>query len=168
MMYMFKPFTAYANFNGRARRAEYWQWTLLMFGVNLAYSGMLRILPQAYIAPVNWISWAWAAGTLIPGLAVTVRRFHDVNKTGWWTLFLLLMPFLLIYCSIALYFFSAKYVPGKGDINTTKDYIWMAIPAIIGLFAYIPPFFFLLQDSNPQSNRFGGNPKKPGNADAVF
>ena len=167
MVYLFKTFAAYADFNGRARRAEYWQWTLFMLAVNFGFSGLMRILPEIYRSPVNWVSWIWAAGTLVPGIAVTVRRFHDSNRTGWWTLYLMTVPILLFYCGIALSFFSAKFLPGK-EINFPKHYIWITGLAALGLFSYIPPLIFLLQDSSRRSNRFGVDPKERDNEVAVF
>jgi len=168
-LYLFKPFAAYADFNGRARRAEYWQWTLFMLAVNFGFSGLMRIIPENYTTPVNWVSWIWAAGTLIPSLAVTVRRFHDTNRTGWWALYLSVVPMFLLFSTTTLYFLSAKYSPGmKLHAGLGREYILAAIGIVFALLSYIPPLVFLLQNSNLQSNRFGVDPKKRNNEVAVF
>ena len=169
MVYLFKTFAAYADFNGRARRAEYWQWTLFMLAVNFGFSGLMRILPEIYRSPVNWVSWIWAVGTLVPGIAVIVRRFHDVNRTGWWTLYLFIVPIGLLFLFPTLVFLSASYTPGvKVDMGVGRDSILMAIGFCFALATFIPPLIFLLQDGSRRSNRFGVDPKERDNEVAVF
>lgn len=65
-----KCFHNYANFNGRATRAEFWWWTLFSFLVGVAI-GWLPI-----------IGWIVSIAMLIPGLAVAWRRLHDIGKAG--------------------------------------------------------------------------------------
>jgi len=87
----------YTNFSGRARRSEYWYWVLFAFIVGIIFSFVTGI--NGSIG--NIIQVIWGLGTLIPGVAVGVRRLHDINKSGWWWL-LILLPiigwiFLLIW-----------------------------------------------------------------------
>jgi uncharacterized membrane protein YhaH (DUF805 family) len=82
-------FTKYATFRGTASRSEYWWWTLfsvVVTGVINAFSGDFEN-PNAAVSTIALI---WALGTLIPGLAVTVRRFHDAGLSGKWILTLLI------------------------------------------------------------------------------
>tara|TARA_X000001036_G_scaffold437943_1_gene484514 strand:+ start:36 stop:443 length:408 start_codon:yes stop_codon:yes gene_type:complete len=73
----------YANFEGRARRKEYWMFTL----VNSIISFVLGIVEGAISGPEGWvIGTVYALALMIPSIAVTVRRFHDINKSGWWVL----------------------------------------------------------------------------------
>ncbi len=68
-------FTRYAEFSGRSRRSEYW-WAVLFTSL---VSGLIAaIVPDA--------AGIWSLVTLIPGLAVLVRRLHDVGKSGWYCL----------------------------------------------------------------------------------
>ncbi len=88
-------FKNYANFSGRARRAEYWYYALLnililvpaylvgIFGAT-SDSGMFSLLGFSIYGVV-------ALGTLIPSLAVAVRRLHDLGKSGW-NYFFVLIP----------------------------------------------------------------------------
>lgn len=71
-------FSKYADFSGRARRSEYWWFYLFMFivGCVVVWIPVLPIL--------------WSFGILIPNLAVSVRRLHDIGKSGWNMLFLLI------------------------------------------------------------------------------
>jgi uncharacterized membrane protein YhaH (DUF805 family) len=80
-------FENYANFNGRARRSEYW-WFVLMniiFAVIAAViDGMLGTNFEPL--PYGYVYFAYALAVLIPGLAVAIRRLHDTGKSGWFVL----------------------------------------------------------------------------------
>ena len=72
----------YANFNGRARRREYWGFTLFNTLVSYAISlGLAAIDPS-----LASISMIYSLAVLIPTLAVAIRRMHDVGKSGWFLL----------------------------------------------------------------------------------
>ena len=68
----------YTNFSGRSTRAEYWYPVLYMFIVSciLAIFGKFGI----------FVSYAFSLVNLVPGLAVGIRRMHDIGKSGWWIL----------------------------------------------------------------------------------
>ena len=68
-------FSKYADFNGRAKRPEFWWFTLFLFLANLVL-GMLG----------DMISMLFSLATLLPSLAVGARRLHDTNRSGWWQL----------------------------------------------------------------------------------
>jgi len=78
----------YANFQGRARRAEYWYFNLCNF---------ICILPLYILGVVGGANESialtfigfglygiYALGLMVPGIAVTVRRLHDTNRSGWY------------------------------------------------------------------------------------
>jgi uncharacterized membrane protein YhaH (DUF805 family) len=77
----------YATFSGRARRKEYWYFTL--FNVIIAFilgfiDGMVgSFSPEAGMGLLGGI---YTLAILIPGLAVSVRRLHDTERSGWWLL----------------------------------------------------------------------------------
>jgi uncharacterized membrane protein YhaH (DUF805 family) len=74
-------FERYAQFDGRAGRAQYW-WFFL---ANLIVGIVLQVIAGAADALVL-LSIAYSLALLIPGLAVSVRRLHDTNRSGWWVL----------------------------------------------------------------------------------
>ena len=82
-------FAKYATFDGRACRSEYWYWTLFSFIVGL------------------FLGWIPYLGTLLsilfilPGIAVSVRRLHDIGKSGWWYL----LSFIPILGWLAMIYF---------------------------------------------------------------
>ena len=69
----------YANFNGRARRKEYWMFCLAnsIIAVVLALVITILDLPKA-------VSSIYSLAVLVPGIAVCVRRLHDIGKSGVW------------------------------------------------------------------------------------
>jgi len=84
----------YANFSGRARRTEYWMFFLFNFIV-----GIIAIVLDNFLGltmgglPYGVLYFIYALVTIIPGIAVTVRRLHDVGKSGW-MLFISLIPLI--------------------------------------------------------------------------
>jgi len=83
-------FSKYVTFSGRARRPEYWYWVL--FGVLVAIvAGILDAV--IFGANSGVFSGLSSLALLLPNLAVTVRRLHDIDRSGWWML-ILLLPFI--------------------------------------------------------------------------
>ena len=80
MKYYFKVLQNYASFSGRARRSEYWYFFLfnLLIGIGLAVFGGL--LGSELLSDI------YSLAVLLPGIAVAVRRMHDVGKSGWYAL----------------------------------------------------------------------------------
>jgi uncharacterized membrane protein YhaH (DUF805 family) len=87
--------TKYAQFDGRARRAEFWWFSLVNFGFIVALGIVTSILGSFSdvlrgLGVVVYL--AYLIGMIVPSIAVTFRRLHDTNKSGA-MLFLLLVPF---------------------------------------------------------------------------
>ncbi|GGD73608.1 DUF805 domain-containing protein [Croceicoccus mobilis] len=104
MEYMLMPFARFFDFSGRSRRKEYWMFVLLNTIVQIVLAGIMfaggasfDVYGQASYGPMFWLGGGllalyWLA-VLIPSVAVTVRRFHDQDKSGWLTL-LVFVPYL--------------------------------------------------------------------------
>lgn len=93
-------FKKYATFSGRASRSEYWWWTLVAVAVGIVLNiitgattttSSLDSTPAFGFGSILLIVWGLA--TIVPSLALVVRRLHDGNFSGWLAL-LLLVPFL--------------------------------------------------------------------------
>jgi uncharacterized membrane protein YhaH (DUF805 family) len=76
-------FSNYVNFSGRAPRSEYWYWTLFVILVSIAANILDSIIFYSIYSPLSTLS---ALALFLPGLAVSVRRLHDIDRTGWWLL----------------------------------------------------------------------------------
>ena len=122
MTWYLKVFKQYFDFRGRARRKEYWMFTLINTLILLALMFIEFVVLGANPETGEGIIFypLYTLITFIPGLAVSIRRLHDTGKRGWY-LFTMFVP-------------------------------------LIGVFILI---YYLAQDSERDSNRWGANPKKP-------
>ncbi len=84
----------YADFAGRARRKEYWMFALFNFIFLLVAFGLDNVLGTA-IDEVGYglFYFLYVLAVLVPSLAVSVRRLHDVGKSGW-MIFISLIPII--------------------------------------------------------------------------
>ena len=105
MNWYLAAFRKYADFSGRARRMEYWMFTLINTAIMFALAmvaTMLGIGGGAVAGDGGAIAGAfagmllpmlWGLVTFLPGLAVSVRRLHDTNRSGLWVL-VAFIPFI--------------------------------------------------------------------------
>ncbi|CAD0001927.1 DUF805 domain-containing protein [Flavobacterium chungangense] len=75
-------FENYANFNGRARRKEYWMFFLMHIIIVFVLAFVAGLISPALMIIINIYSLA----VLVPIIGVGVRRMHDVGKSGWFIL----------------------------------------------------------------------------------
>lgn len=78
----------YANFSGRANRPQYWWFVLTAIIISL----VLQVLGNAS-SIFGLVGAIYSLAVLIPSIAVSVRRLHDINKSGWWLL-LIFIPII--------------------------------------------------------------------------
>ena len=81
----------YADFDGRARRSEYWYFVLFNLIVAIVLAVFDVIIAKMTGITVNILGTLYGLAVLIPSVAVSVRRLHDTNRSGWWVL-LALVP----------------------------------------------------------------------------
>ncbi len=96
----------YFTFEGRSGRPEYWWFVLAYFIVGV----VLAILGNV-IGVFSWISNLLSLALLIPSIAVGIRRFHDIGKSGWW----LLLGLIPILGWIAVIYFAAQPSVGANE-----------------------------------------------------
>ena len=79
-------FTKYATFSGRARRSEFWYvvlfTTLVSIVISIVAPGPFMDFNGVMVQQQSMLSNLWSLATLVPSLALTWRRLHDVNKSG--------------------------------------------------------------------------------------
>lgn len=76
----------YATFRGRARRKEYWMFLLINLVVSVALALIDSLIGSVSESGMGLLSSVYSIGVLIPSLALSVRRLHDIGRTGWWVL----------------------------------------------------------------------------------
>lgn len=99
----------YADFKGRARRKEYWMWTLYCTLILLFAMVLDNVLGLNFELLGQDLGYGWLYVTigiihLIPGLGIVVRRLHDVGKSGWFYLIILIpiigfIWILVLFCT---------------------------------------------------------------------
>ncbi|HKT14372.1 MAG TPA: DUF805 domain-containing protein [Allosphingosinicella sp.] len=165
MEWMLMPLKRYAEFSGRSRRKEYWMFVLgviLLYIVCLvllfAVGGLAGAAIQPGTAPSMTgmlmglgvfgliIGIIWLA-LLIPSLAVTVRRLHDTDRTGWW----ILAPYGPLILAI-----------GSAGLQSTTLALLLNLLSLAGGIALL---VFTLLDGTKGPNRFGEDPKGATNAE---
>ena len=142
MSLMFQPLKKYADFSGRATRMEYWLFTLLnsvlimipiFLGMILLIAGeeMREEALQVVGGLIMAVGFLVGLATFIPLLAVSVRRLHDTNRSGWFYL-LSIIPVVNYIGSIVLLVFYCldgdagpnQYGPdpkGRGGPSLDRD-----------------------------------------------
>lgn len=97
----------YAVFGGRSRRMEYWMFVLF----NLIFSIVLGFV-DGMIGTAGVLGLIYSLAILIPALAVSVRRLHDTNRSGWWLL-IGLIP--IVGVIVLIVFFVTDGDPGDNE-----------------------------------------------------
>jgi uncharacterized membrane protein YhaH (DUF805 family) len=109
----------YAEFTGRARRKEYWMFALINF---LIYVVLVVIDVQSGMSNpmgLGVLSGLYSLAVFVPSLAVSVRRLHDTDRSGWWLL-ILLVP--LIGLIVFLVFMLLDSQPGENRHGPSPKY----------------------------------------------
>lgn len=108
--YALMPLRKYADFNGRARRAEFWWYTLAVFIV----SAIVSAVENVAFGGTGFLSWGLSLALLIPGLAVGARRLHDTDRSALWLLIGLIPAIGII---VLIVFFIMEGTPGPNKFG---------------------------------------------------
>lgn len=129
MHWMLMPLRRYADFSGRSRRKEYWSFFLLniliglfvLFAVGATYAaGMSESAMMVVLTPLFALYGIAAIAFLIPGLAVTVRRLHDTDRSGWAILYGLI-PAIGVFLLLAFYVSEGTRGPNRFGPDPKED-----------------------------------------------
>lgn len=164
MKYFLYCLQHYADFNGRARRSEYWFFQL--FNFLIAIGIYLIVLAIKGVTGVNlgFLSTVYSIAVIIPNLAVSARRLHDTNRSGWWQL--LTFATTLITFVLMLIFIYPLFVNGMNDyaISICMEQKGLLVLLCISIIFHLAAGILLLVwycfDSQQGVNRFGPNPKE--------
>lgn len=139
----------YAQFDGRATRAEYWYFTLINMLVVVALGFVDSLIGFAFLdMPFGLLGGVYSLAILMPYWAVTVRRLHDTGRSGWWLLLellpgighLLLFIFMVLDSHYNDNEYGANPKPGQqggSSLLLVLVVILVLLPAIIGFIAAI-------------------------------
>lgn len=113
MNWYLKVLKQYADFNGRARRKEYWMFTLFSALISYAIQG---IGFATGIEAFTYLAIIYSVAVFIPSLAVVVRRLHDVEKSGWFW-FIVLIPLVGVIWLLVLLCTNGTEGPNKYGLD---------------------------------------------------
>lgn len=172
MEWMLMPLRRYADFSGRSRRMEYWMWVLFQFLIGLGFTVLIvavagaglmsgdptQLVAVGGVALILYLLYMLVGLVLfIPSLAVTVRRLHDTNRSGWWILAPMVPYLLMIVATMTL-----VGTAGKPDQSTLG--MMGLILMVFGLAAMvlgIVLLVFLFLEGTKGPNKYGPDPKSP-------
>lgn len=148
-----RPLKRYADFSGRAPRAEYWWYALAVGIVGL----LLSVIDASLLHLRVWgthgpFGLAFVLGVAVPGFAVLVRRLHDTGRSGWWALVRLPSYGLLISgSSVASLSLWARH-------SSALDAVGVLVLVFGWLIAELVVFVLAISAGTEGSNRFGPDP----------
>ena len=119
----------YATFSGRARRKEYWMFFLFNVLISLGL-GVLDVVAGTYSVEyeTGFFSGLYSLLVLIPSIAVSVRRLHDTNRSGWWVV-ISLIPIIGVF--VLFVFTCLDSQPGTNRFGVNpKEAASQTLPAV--------------------------------------
>jgi len=112
----------YAQFEGRASRSEYWYFVLfyIIFAVVVGLlDGVMAGLTGGNTGGIGILSLIYILGTLVPSIAVGIRRLHDTGRSGWWYLIALIPIASLVL--LAFFVMDSQESENKYGANPKED-----------------------------------------------
>lgn len=155
MHWYFSVLKQYATFSGRARRKEFWMFTLISTLISIALT-VVDALIGAFneAAGIGWISGIYAMAVFIPYWAVGVRRLHDTGRSGWWLAVPLFIYFAMIIAFVLVFLFG-------GPSSATGEGL-MVLVSVLGLTILclgVALFVFFCLEGVRGDNIYGPDPK---------
>ena len=150
-----RPLKRYAQFKGRAPRAEYW-WFYL--GTLIGDRVLSFIDKQGGTG--DSLASLFSLVILVPWIAVTVRRLHDIDRSGWWLLVLIIPVILLVGLFIQAGIAEIDLV----DTNPAAFWPLVALIALGG----VTLFVFMVMQGTDGPNSYGADPYGPDQLEEIF
>ena len=122
----------YVGFSGRARRKEYWMFTLINAIVGAIIINVIQLILGLEFP---FLSIIYPAATIIPVIALCVRRLHDTDRSGAWAL-LYLVPFHWLVSSVCICLFRGQF--WQQSLRKRSE-VWFKL--ILELGRYFAPFY---------------------------
>ena len=110
----------YANFKGRARRKEYWMFVLINSIISVFCILLDSMLGTVWSIGYGPIYIGYGLAVFVPGLAVAIRRLHDIGKSGWYYL-LVIIPIIGPIWLIILFVTEGEQGDNKYGPNPKND-----------------------------------------------
>lgn len=103
----------YTTFSGRATRSEFWYWTLAQFLLAILTAVLDQVFKLQIAPEVGLLSVIVSLLTFLPSLAVSARRLHDLDRSGWW----MLISFTVIGLFVLIYWYCCRGTEGRNRFD---------------------------------------------------
>jgi uncharacterized membrane protein YhaH (DUF805 family) len=140
------PAIKYAQLSGRAPRAEYWWFTLGFTVVGFLFDA----LDWAIGSEMGILGLLYTLALLVPTITVTVRRLHDINRSGWWFL-VAMLPAVWIGFEAITETLDATFTDGEPSGRLMLAIAVFAVASLIFLFG-------MVRRGTEGPNRYGPDP----------
>ena len=168
---------SYAQFNGRATRAEFWWWVLVSNLAIVAAAIVDAVLTVIFLALgvpfIGPLAFLLIIGVFLPSLAVAVRRLHDTGRSGWWLLAWYGIDFVaslvfVISLVLLVVFFAFGFGEENGFLVGQSAGGWillifalaLALVALAAILAvYVWALVWLVRQGQPGPNQHGPDPR---------
>ena len=129
MNWYVKVLKQYVDFSGRARRTEYWMFTLFNTIILIVLGFIDRALGfgsntsngVAISAGIGLLGGLYSLAVLLPSLGVSVRRLHDTNRSGWWLL-IGLIPLVGAIVLLVFFVLEGTRGPNRHGVDPKAPY----------------------------------------------
>ena len=168
----------YANFSGRATRAEFWWWYLAMSLVLMGLAIIDGIINMAFLALsigiIIPLSLLVGVAIVLPFLTVTSRRLHDIGRSGWWQVawyaidIVASLVFLVAWVFVFILLLGgttngSNEVEGSNGGTSLPVWVPLLAAALVSsgtiIAVYVWALLWLVRPGQPGPNRFGSDPR---------
>lgn len=161
------PLKKYADFSGRAPRAEYWWYVLfliIVMVIAMIIEGIVGLKP--YFANYGLLTMLVMLGTFIPSLAAQVRRLHDTDRSGWWVAAMWVPYAIGLWSMRSVFAATAALDPNNPDPEAINQIaaqstgsvgmggLFMLVAVIFGIIILV----FLCLKGTDGENKYGPDP----------
>ena len=130
-------FQRYFDFSGRSTRAELWWWSL--------FTNLVQLIPL--------IGSVIALAALIPSIALTSRRLHDIGKSGWWQL----LPLGGLILVFLILFSAGAYFESLWPMSLME----LLVSLVLFLGSIVLLIVWLIKKGDEGPNKYGPDPRQP-------
>jgi uncharacterized membrane protein YhaH (DUF805 family) len=151
----------YVDFSGRSSRSEFWLYVLFYIIIYIIAAILDALLIGRGAGNVGILTSIVALAHIIPSIAVSVRRLHDIDRTGWWLLVFYLAPLAIMIVGALIAGGSVlAMMAGGGDTTATAGGLAglgaaFLIVVLLSLVIWIVALVFYCTAGTPGPNRFG-------------
>ena len=139
-----RGFSKYFTFSGRARRSEYWLWLL--------FASLAQVIPL--------IGWLIGLVIIIPSLAVTSRRLHDIGKSGWYQLLFFITSAVAWPGFVLFLVLGFGALEEENGLTATFLFLLSIVAAVVAIAVIVIFVMWFVRKGDEGPNKYGPDPRQ--------